>query len=64
MATFITERLLRRALIFVALGGLVLGLLAWDAGFGAWANWVWAAGTAPVVVGLLVSMIHDFMAGA
>jgi hypothetical protein len=27
------------------------------------ANWIWAAGTAPVVIGLLVSMIRDLQAG-
>ena len=63
MPAIFTERFLRRALIFVALGGLVLGLLAWSIGLGAWANWIWAAGTAPVVIGLLISMIRDFMAG-
>lgn len=63
MSGILTERFLRRALIVVALGGLVLGLLAWGAGFGAWANWIWAAGTAPVVIGLFASMIRDFMAG-
>ena len=37
-----TERLFRRALIVVALGGLVLGLLAWAMGRGELANWIWA----------------------
>ena len=63
MSAILTERFFRRALIFVALGGLAFGLLAWGIGLGAWANWIWAAGTAPVVIGLLVSMIRDFMAG-
>ena len=63
MSTIPTERLLRRALIVIALSGLVLGLLAWAIGRGTLANWIWAAGTAPVVVGLLVSMIRDFLAG-
>jgi cation transport ATPase len=58
-----TERLLRRALIVIALGGLVLGLLAWGIGRRELANWIWAAGTAPVVVGLLISIIRDFLAG-
>lgn len=58
-----TERFLRRALIVTALGGLILGLLAWGAGRSDFANWIWAAGTAPVVIGLLVSMIRDFLAG-
>lgn len=63
MSTLFSERLLRRALIIVALGGLVLGLLAWATGRGQLAHWIWAAGTAPVVVGLLVSMIRDLRAG-
>src|SRR5450755_2769385 len=63
MLKFFTERLLRRALIVIALGGLVIGLLAWGIGRGELANWIWAAGTAPVVVGLLISIIRDFLAG-
>lgn len=63
MSAILTERLLRRALIVTALGGLILGLLAWSVGQGEIANWIWAAGTAPVVIGLLVSMIRDFLAG-
>ncbi len=40
----------------------------WGCSPGAWverdlANWCWAGGTAPVVIGLLVSMIRDFLAG-
>ena len=63
MSIVLTERFLRRALIVIALGGLILGLLAWGMGRGELANWIWAAGTAPVVIGLLVSMIRDFLAG-
>ena len=63
MLTFLTERFLRRALIVIAFGGLVLGLLAWGIGRGELANWIWAAGTAPVVVGLLISIILDFLTG-
>ena len=63
MSAILTERLLRRALIVTALGGLILGLLAWSVGRGEIANWIWAAGTAPVVIGLLVSMIRDLLAG-
>ena len=63
MSTILTERFLRRALIVIALGGLVLGLLAWGIGRGELANWIWAAGTAPVVIGLLISIIRDFLAG-
>jgi len=63
MMTILTERFLRRALIATALSGLILGLLAWGCGRGELANWIWAAGTAPVVIGLLVSMVHDLLAG-
>ena len=63
MSTILTERFLRRTLIVIALGGLVLGLLAWAIGRGELANWIWAAGTAPVVIGLLISMIRDLLAG-
>jgi len=58
-----TERFLRKALIVIALVGLMFGLLAWAAGRSDLAKWVWAAGTAPVVIGLLVSMIRDLLAG-
>ena len=63
MPTILTERVLRRALIVIALGGLVIGLLAWGFGRSEMAWWAWAAGTAPVVAGLLISMIRDFLAG-
>lgn len=57
------DRLARRSLIAVALAGLALGLAAWFAGRAQWAQWLWAAGTAPVVVGLFVSMLRDLLAG-
>jgi heavy metal translocating P-type ATPase len=57
------ERLVRRALIAVALTGLVLGLAAWAAGHAALANSIWAAATVPVVIGLLISIVRDLMAG-
>ena len=63
MPAFLTRRLFQRSLIAVALGGLVLGLLAWGVGRGDVAQWAWAAGTIPVVLALLVSMIRDFLAG-
>ncbi len=58
MIGLLTERLFRRALIAIALAGLVLGGLAWAVGDTKLANWCWAAGTFPVVLGLLTSMIH------
>ena len=63
MPTILTERFLRRALIVIALGGLIIGLFSWGIGRDELAWWAWAAGTAPVVVGLLISMIRDFLAG-
>ena len=58
-----TERVLRRALIVIALGGLIIGFFAWGVGHSELAWWAWAAGTVPVVAGLLISMIRDFLAG-
>jgi heavy metal translocating P-type ATPase len=57
------ERILRRGLIATALGGLLLGLIAWLAGRSDIANWIWGAGTVPVLAGLLVSMVRDLLAG-
>src|SRR6516165_5551752 len=63
MSAQFTERLLRRALVVLAVAALVLGLIAWALGHNDLANWCWAGGTVPVVLGLLVSMIRDFLAG-
>lgn len=63
MLPMIAERSLRRALIAAALAGLALGLLASSAGRGGLAQGIWAAGTLPVVLALLVSMVRDFLAG-
>jgi heavy metal translocating P-type ATPase len=57
------ERLFRRTLVSIAVAGLLVGLLAWAWGRRDLANWWWALGTGPVVAGLLVSMIRDFLAG-
>jgi hypothetical protein len=62
-ATGLSERLFRRALFFVAVAGLLLGLIAWAIGRSDLAEWCWAAGVVPVVMGLLVSMVRDFLAG-
>ena len=59
----LSERVFRRALIAIAVAGLLLGFVAWTLDRREMANWCWAAGTIPVIVGLLVSMIHDFLAG-
>ncbi len=63
MSSDSTARLFRKALIAIAVGALVAGLIAWARGRGDIAGWIWAAGTAPVALGLLVSMIRDFLAG-
>jgi heavy metal translocating P-type ATPase len=63
MRNLLTERIARRALIAIALAGLVFGALAWANGNTGLANWCWAAGTVPVVIVLLFSMLRDFLAG-
>jgi heavy metal translocating P-type ATPase len=59
----LSERLFRRALVLIAVTGLLLGLLAWALGRSDVASWCWAGGTIPVVMGLLVSIVRDFLAG-
>jgi len=54
---------LRRVLVVTALAALVAGLVAGFAGRSNLAGWLWAAGSAPVVVGLAVSMVRDLLAG-
>jgi cation transport ATPase len=63
MPAFLTRRFFQRALIAVALAALALGLVAWGIGRDDVARWIWAAGTIPVVLALLVSMVREFMAG-
>ena len=63
MSALLSEKLFRRVLVVIALAGLVLGLVAWFIGRSDWASWCWAGGTIPVVVGLLASMVRDFLAG-
>jgi len=58
-----TERLRHRALIAIALSGLIFGGLLYAVGQPMAAKWLWAAGTVPVVIGLFVSMARDLMAG-
>ena len=57
------DRLLPRALIVIALAALSAGGVAWASGNPAVAHWVWAAGAVPVIVGLVVSIVRDFLAG-
>ena len=63
MAWLWSERFLRRALIAVAIAGLVLGFVALAMGRSDVAGWCWIGGTIPVVVGLLISIVLDFAAG-
>ena len=63
MRNSFTERITRRALIAIALAGLVFGVLAWANGNNDLANWCWATGTVPVVIVLFFSMLRDFLAG-
>ncbi len=63
MAIFWNGRFLRRALLAVAVLGLILGLLAAAAGRQDWAQGLWAGGTVPVIVALAVSMTRDLLAG-
>ena len=60
MRDLLTARIARRALIAIALAGLVLGALAWANGNSDLANWCWATGTLPVVTVLFFSMLRDF----
>jgi heavy metal translocating P-type ATPase len=57
------ERIFRRALIAIALLGLASGLAAAFSGRPLLANSIWTAGTLPVVITLLISMIRDLLAG-
>src|ERR1039457_5316983 len=57
------ERVLRWALVSIALAGLAAGILAYVAGRPGLADLCWALATAPVVAGLAVSIVRDFLAG-
>jgi heavy metal translocating P-type ATPase len=63
MASLWSERLFRRALIIIALAGLIFGFVAWFRGKGNLAEWCWIGGTIPVMIGLLVSIVRDLSAG-
>src|SRR5579863_10289285 len=63
MPRIFDERLIRRALVVIAVGGLLAGLVAWSLHRSDVAQWCWAAGTIPVVIALLFSMLRDFWAG-
>ncbi len=61
--TLALDRLLPRALIVIALAALLAGGAAWAAGDSRLADWLWAAGAIPVIVGLVVSISRDLLAG-
>lgn len=57
------ERVLRWALVSIAVVGLAAGIAAQVAGRSDLADLFWTLGTAPVVAGLAVSIVRDFIAG-
>ena len=57
------ERFVHRALIGIALTGLAAGVVFWASGNQALAQRAWAAGSIPVALGLLLSIVRDFLAG-
>ena len=59
----INERVVRRALIVVALLGLAAGLVAYTSGKSLLAHWIWGAATVPVVIALAVSISRDLLQG-
>ncbi|SFI01026.1 heavy metal translocating P-type ATPase [Bradyrhizobium sp. Gha] len=57
------ERVLRWALVAIAIAGLSAGILARAAGRPDLAGLAWAIGTAPVIGGLAVSIVRDLLRG-
>ena len=57
------ERVLRWALVSIAVVGLAAGIAAHAAGRSDLADLFWWLATAPVVAGLAVSIVRDFLAG-
>src|SRR5260370_9896803 len=57
------ERVLRWALVSIAVAGLAAGIAAHVAGRSDLADFFWTLGIAPVVAGLAVSIVRDFLAG-
>src|ERR1700688_1335857 len=57
------ERVLRWALVSIAIAGLTAGIVASLAGRSDFANLCWTLAAAPVVAGLAVSIVRDFLAG-
>src|ERR1700688_4394858 len=59
----LSERVLRWALVTIAIAGLAAGIAARTAGRSDLADLSWTLATAPVVVGLAVSITRDILAG-
>jgi cation transport ATPase len=57
------ERVLRWALVAIAIAGLSAGILAALAGRSDLADLCWTLATAPVIAGLAVSIVRDFLSG-
>src|ERR1035437_10495765 len=57
------ERVLRWSLVSIAISGLAAGILAYVTGRPGLADLCWTLATAPVVAGLAVSIMRDFLAG-
>ncbi|QOZ80347.1 heavy metal translocating P-type ATPase [Bradyrhizobium sp. CCBAU 53351] len=57
------DRVLRWALVAIAIAGLTAGILARAAGRPDLAEVAWSLGTAPVIAGLAVSIIQDLLTG-
>jgi heavy metal translocating P-type ATPase len=57
------ERVLRWALVSIAVAGLAAGILAYVAGRPDLADLCWTLATAPAVAGLAVSIVRDLLAG-
>ncbi len=59
----LSERVLRWALVTIAVAGLASGIAARSAGRPDLADFCWTLATAPVVAGLAISIVRDFLAG-
>jgi len=57
------ERVLRFSLVSIAVAGLTTGIIAYVADLPSLADLFWTLGTAPVIAGLAISIVRDFLAG-
>ena len=58
-----SQRVLRWSLVTIAILGLAAGILAHATGRSGLAHLCWTLATVPVIAGLAVSIIRDFLAG-